>query len=511
MSTSTRATTLQGATPSARHSVSVELAAMLIVSAALLAARLLAAARVGFGDSEALYASYALHPQPAYLDHPGLIGLFARSIGAGTAPSPQRAHLLTSGLATLAPWLMALACRGCGASWRRSLAAGVVFALIPEIALGLFAMTPDLLMALSWICALALAALALRAPVGAPRATVAFAAAGLLAGVAAASKVTGLLLMASLGATYASRAARTHARTIAPWAGLAAGLTVIAPIVAFELRAGFPMLAHRLVDTQVEAGLSLRNLGSLIGGQLAYLSPLTALLALRAARVAWDGRSDAVGILLITSCIVPATMLVPLVLWSRVAEPHWIAPALLGLVPAMARAPDPAPRRLVVAAGATAGAMVAAVHAWVLVPAAVRLAPDSYDPRLDLTNELYGWAEVARAAQSEADAERTPGSRPGDVAAVGPHWVICAQLEAAFRGDTPVGCDTPTRDDFDAWWPRERWRDADSIIWVSDARFEPAPSLATYTPLRARELRIERAGRVVRTFTITVLTRRAQG
>ena len=30
--------------------------------------------RFGFGDSEALYACYALHPQPAYLDHPALIG-----------------------------------------------------------------------------------------------------------------------------------------------------------------------------------------------------------------------------------------------------------------------------------------------------------------------------------------------------------------------------------------------------------------------------------------------------
>src|SRR6185503_15989138 len=49
-----------------------------VVSVVLLAVRLAAARVVGFGDSEALYACYALHPQPAYLDHPGLVGLFAR-------------------------------------------------------------------------------------------------------------------------------------------------------------------------------------------------------------------------------------------------------------------------------------------------------------------------------------------------------------------------------------------------------------------------------------------------
>jgi len=48
---------------------------------------------------------------------------------------------------------------------------------------------------------------------------------------------------------------------------------------------------------------------------------------------------------------------------------------------------------------------------------------------------------------------------------------------------------------------------------VSDLRFGPpeSPALRPYAPLRSREVRVERAGRTVRTFTITVLARRAQG
>jgi hypothetical protein len=484
-------------------------------SALLLATRLLAAAHVGFGDSEALYASYALHPQPAYLDHPGLVGLVARLIGGGTAPSPLHAHLVTALVATAFPWVLALACRACGATWGRAMAAALVAALAPEIAVGLFALTPDLLLSVAWAGAVGLAALALGGQPGSGRASLAFAGAGLLAGVAASSKVTGLALFAALAVTYASRAARAHGRTLAPWAGLAAGAVVLAPIVAFEARTGWPMLRHRLVDTQGDAGLSLRNVGALLGGQLLYLSPLVALLAAFAAREAWRDRGDAVGRLLWSCFALPAAALVPLCLWSRVAEPHWMAPAWIALVPAAARA-SRAPsrilsRRWVGASCALAAAMVAAVHAWVLVPGALRLAPASYDPRLDLANELQGWPEAVDAVREEvAAASEAEGDTEGDgPTVVGPHWVICAQLEAALRDQIRVGCDTPVPDDFDAWWPRARWRSADLLVWVSDARFGP-PALATHVPLRQREVRIERDGRVVRVFTITLLAHRAQ-
>jgi hypothetical protein len=486
-----------------------ELTALAGVSILLLVVRLLAAARVGYGDSEALYASYALHPAPAYLDHPGLVGFVAGLIGGGTAPSPQRAHVVTTLLATAFPWLVALSCRACGAMPRPALAAALVVAPVPEMAIGLFALTPDLLLAPAWVCSLGLAAHALRAAPGSARATTSFAGAGLLAGVAAASKVTGGALFVVLAAAYASKPARSHARTVAPWAGLAAGAVVLAPILAFESRTGWPMLRHRLVDTQADAGLSLRNVAALAGGQVAYLSPIVAVLAVLAVREAWRGRGDAVGRLLLASFVVPFALLVPLCVWSRVAEPHWIAPAFLGLVPAAARAERLPTRRLVVGACAVAALMVAAVYAWVLVPGSARLAPASYDARLDISNELLGWPEAVDAVREEARAADVPGAERGDVVVVGPHWIVCAQLEAALRGELPVGCDTPVRDDFDMWWPRARWREADVVIWVHDGRFG-APMLPAYSELRRREVRIERAGRTVRVFTITVLGRRAQ-
>ncbi len=497
-----------------------EVAILAAASACLLFVRLLAAGRVGFGDAEALYAAYALHPQPAYLDHPGLIGAFARAVGAGASPTPERAHQVTAVLATLFPWAMAALCRACGASWRRSFAAAIVVAFVPELAIGLFAMTPDLLLSLAWVGALASAAVGLRGRAGSGRSALGFAAAGLMVGIAASSKVSGVLLFGGLAAAYAARSARAHARTLAPWAGLAAGVVVFAPVALFEAHAGWPLLRHRLIDTQAAAGFAWINLAALVGGQLAYLSPLVALLVVPGARALWRGqrdRDDAVGVLLFATSVVAAAVLVPLCLWSRVAEPHWVAPALLALAPALARTPGGPSRRYVVASTVLAGALVAAVHAWVLVPQAVRLAPASYDARVDLANELYGWPEVAAAVREEVLSQSTPGTGLGDVrgvVVVGPHWVVCAQVETGLQAlglEVHVGCDTPVRDDYDDWWPRRLWRQADSIVWVTDERFGPPPLLPWLAPLRTRRVRIERGGRVTRTFTITVLTRRAAG
>ena len=126
--------------------------------------------------------------------------------------------------------------------------------------------------------------------------------------------------------------------------------------------------------------MSLRNAGAHVGGQLVYLSPLVAWLAIVAGRTAWRDRGDAVGALLAAALLVPLAPLVAIALWSRVAEPHWIAPALLALVPAAARARVAPPRRLVVTAATLAGVMVVAVHAWALVPSLERLAPADADP-----------------------------------------------------------------------------------------------------------------------------------
>ena len=99
--------------------------ATIVSTLVLFALRAHVAVGTGFGDSEALYASYALFPQPAYLDHPGLIGSIARLIGRGAAPTPLSTHLLPACLAAAVPWVGALASLAAGARLRGALAVAV--------------------------------------------------------------------------------------------------------------------------------------------------------------------------------------------------------------------------------------------------------------------------------------------------------------------------------------------------------------------------------------------------
>jgi hypothetical protein len=143
--------------------------ALLGLSVGMLGVRFYAAQVVGFGDSEALYACYAAHPQPAFLDHPGLVGLVARAIGEGAIPTPLRVHAVTSLVATLVPWIVFWTARAAGAARGPAALAGLIIAVIPETSVGLFALTPDLLLAPAWLGVLALAAVAMRATAGSNR------------------------------------------------------------------------------------------------------------------------------------------------------------------------------------------------------------------------------------------------------------------------------------------------------------------------------------------------------
>jgi len=495
---------------------------LVVVSSLLLLVRLYAATRVGFGDSEALYASWAIHPQPAYLDHPGLIGLFARVLGDGSVPKPLGAHVVTSVVATLVPFVVYAAARASSANKRPAMLAALLVAVVPEISVGLFAMTPDLLLAPLWIGAVALACIGLRATPNQTRSASAFVGAGLLAGIACAAKAPGVLLVLGLAVAYVSIARSQFpeskaARTLWPWAGLATGAVILAPIVLYEKKLGFPMLQHRLVATQAGAGFALRNLGAFVGGQLLYLSPIILWIAVKAARDLVRARNeDATARLFFYLFAIPFVPLVLFALWSRVAEPHWIAPALLVLPVDAARRSSQNParsvsKRMYLAATLVAGLFTIGAHAWALVPSSARLLPVSADPKLDIASELYGWPAVFGAVRDQMAVVATPYDPQGhEIVLVGAHWTICAQLQAGFPG-VRVGCATSIPDDFDTWLPRAAWQRAEHVLFVTDNRFggDGASALPAHVRLSQSRVRMWRGGRSSRTFELYLYENRA--
>jgi len=491
-----------------RKHVDPAVSGLLLLTVLMFVVRLYAAKTVGFGDSEALYACYALHPQAAYIDHPGLIGVLASSVGGGTIPSPLAAHVATAMLASTFPWLIVGVARRLGAAQRPAAIAGLVVAATPEIGIGLFALTPDLLLAYLWLAAVGLGALALRSEPNSLRAAALFSVTGVIAGLAATAKVTGVFLLPAL--VLAVVGDGRHRRTVWPWVGLLTGIAPIGAVVQFEVARGFPMLRHRFIDTQSGAGVSLRNLGALIGGQLLYLSPIIAIVAILVARdLVRQRREDATSRLLFWTFVLPLGPLVVLGLWSRVAEPHWLAPPLLALPLFAATHPPTFSRKWTGAAVATGLVVVFGVHAWILSPSLVRLAPKSYDAKVDISNELLGWPQATRSiGELIEDADAVAGQHL-DTWVVGPSWMVCAQLQANAPLSR-VGCATPGKTDFDDWTSRATWEHADAIVFVTDDRMpiDPATVVPGFHTERTQRVTILRGGHIARTFRLTLLQKR---
>ena len=479
--------------------------AAIVSTLVLFALRAHVAVGTGFGDSEALYASYALFPQPAYLDHPGLIGSIARLIGRGAAPTPLSTHLLTACLAAAVPWVGALASLAAGARLRGALAVALTLTWVPELAIGLFGLTPDLPLALAWLGALGLFARAARSPAQSFTAFICTLGVGALVGLATLSKLSGALLGISLLAAAFHRDLRPRFRTVAPWAALAVALILIAPLVLFELGQGWPMARHRLISTQSAAGFSLRNLGAFVGGQVAYVTPPFLLGAVLVTRdLIRRRREDAVSAMLFTCLVVTTLPLALLCLWSRVAEPHWFAPTYLALAIQVGRTEIVGPR-LARGSVITGVAVVAFAWLWIRTPLAPRWLGESYRPRYDIANDLYAWgpgrelldAVIARSSAAEAEG----------LVVVGPHWTICAQVQAHLGRRVRVGCNGPRRDDFDDWLPRDHWADVRHLIFVHDSRFrvDPERDLPGRVLRDVSQVNVVRGGRVVRTIWVTHL------
>jgi len=491
-----------------------------LLTLALLPLRLWARATIGYGDSEALYATWGAHPQVFYRDHPGLLGVFSRGLAtAGGIPTPTAIHGFSAAVLSAFPFLFFAVCRvfqreegakqtggeRTDRGHRRALVAALAVAVTPEIAIGLFGFTPDLLLAPLWLASLGAAGIAFRGKPGETQADGAAALALALAAIATAAKATGGLLVVALLAAFV--ASPRWRRSAWPWLGL---LAVGGPLAAVAAGAGGEfraMLEHRFVTTQSNAGFSLRNFGAVVGGQLAYVTPgplaLVLLAAWRLARApSTETRADQRRVLLFAMAI-PLAGLLPFSLWSRVAEPHWLAPALLA--PAIFASTEAGSEALarpsrVLLALASAGLLTVLVHLWVLVPAAAKLRPDTAEARLDIANELYGWDKAV------AD---VPGI--DDAVYIGPHWTVCAQLAARLGGNN-VGCLGPTADDFDRWNPKDSWTKKPTVVFVTDDRF-PVDLSRKFPQRSIREshrVNVFRGGRLIRTFTVTTLERSAQ-
>jgi hypothetical protein len=468
----------------------------IICSAVLCALRIDLTRNVGFGDAEALFLAYGLHPQPAYLDYPGLIGWLARVLPA----QPFAVHVATTIGATALPWAGVLAAWASGATPAGSLRAYFALALLPALSIGSFAFTPDLPFAYCWLLALGCSGFVLRSPMASFAVLLASVGAGAATALACLSKTGGWMLAACLLCMCVVRGERARFRTITPWAAAGMFAILTAPLVTFWWRRG----AILALDPELSLQHGLLQLARPL---ISVTPPFLVAGALVSRDLLSRSRGDLVDRELRCHLLLPLVPLAALAACTG-AESDWLMAAYLALSLHVARMP--ALRRSLSWTCIATGAGIALLG-WCWLRTTLPLSAGrwlgGYDPALDTSNDFYAWAPGKELLEEAvASARERNGAMP---IVVGPHWSVCAQAELALGGRVHVGCDTIEEDDYDTWSDPALWMSAQTLLFVTDSRFHRTPPEIFYgrNVVSVRRVVVERFGQAVRAITVSEFER----
>lgn len=397
----------------------------LVALLAVTALRLLVAAIVPLAPDEAYYWVWSRVLQPGYLDHPPMVALFIR---AGTALAGENAfgiRLMGPLSIAVASVLLARAADALYPERRSGVWAAALFNATLLVGVGGLLATPDLPLLVFWTAALW--ALAKLHVTGDGRWWLGF---GILAGLALVSKYTAVLL--GVGVVIWLLASRPAWRWWRDWRLYAGGVLaalVFAPVLAWNAANDWASFAKQGGRAGVdEAGISLRFLGELIGGQIGLATPIVFVLCVAGVGVAawaWLRRGDPAAALLAFT-VLPGTALF---LWqatgSRV-QGNW--PAILypaACIAAVAYAPAALVRwrRPAVVLGGALALIVYVQSAFAPLPL-----PRRQDPTLA---RLGGWDAFAAAVE----AERT---RLGASFVAAEEYGLASQLALRLPAGVPV-------------------------------------------------------------------------
>ncbi len=382
---------------------------------------------------ESHYVMYARRPAWGYFDHPPMVAVF----GLLTRPFGHHQFwirlgpVLCSAIAMVLLRKLALAMR-----YREQAAFWAVIALnlMPGFHVLAPALLPDAWLNLFWVATLLAAWTALHRTSYRP-----WLMTGLMFGLALMSKYHGVLLPACLALFVVATPKYRHwiFRPHAYLAGMT-GLLVFLPNIIWNARHDWISYAFQIAHGGGDGEFKLTNMLEAVGGQLALAGPVLMLLLPAAAWTVWRAAPQHDGDRFLVFTSLPVFLFFGVTGSFGKILPHWpfvgwwAGALLLGVVLDRGlRAPVSLRwRRAWKAAVVTSGAGVVLVYTVLLFPVIPRIyqaafnlsqhlsrridrlpAMPPYDPKIDISNDLYGWEEIAaetvRIHEKQPDPERT--------------------------------------------------------------------------------------------------------
>ena len=457
-----------------------------------MAIRLVWAASVGPYANEAYYYMYAQNLEWGYFDHPPMVGVVSalglKALG-GVAPVLG----LRCGFIVLfagSSWLMArLGSRAYGAGVGVLSALALNATVFFGLQVGTFA-EPDGPLLFFWLLTLDRLAAALERPGSLGR----WVLVGLAWGGALLSKYHAVLLPAGvLLQAVIHRDSRRVLRMAGPYLATAIGLSLFAPVVAWNARHGWASFVYQGVRAGGSQGLRLETLFEALSGEALYLTPwIWVGLLVSGFRLARQGprRWGASEALLACQAAPAIVLFTGLSCFERIM-PHWPLIGYVALMPGLgriwadrwARRPLATGRRLAVVAAAPVllgSLFVVQARTGLFQDARGRLLgliPARSDPTVDTIR----WAEIAQELKRRGwlDAPHTFLFTDS--------WRLSAELAMATGLRKPVACYHCDARSFSFWSRPVDWVGRDGIfVRLDDGCAEPwnyAPWFAKVEPL----------------------------
>lgn len=391
------------------------------------------AARLPILDDEAYYLLWSQRLAWGYPDHPpiiaALVATSARLFGASPLGLRVLPMLVAAGTAVVA-YLAARDLFDRATALRSTL----LLLVMPATAIGTAFAFPDTPLALFWALCLWTGWRALSAG-GAW-----WLAAGLATGLALLSKLTGFAFVLGLVAVWVTGEHRRAAHGVWPYAGAAVALALFAPVVLWNVRHDWALVAmtlHRepwVLDRTLPENVALFAIGQL--GYYGLLAPLLVAAGIAAARRARERAWR-----YIAWMTLPLLLVMGIAALNGAAKPHWPGPAYLSAVialgalwPEWSRA---RPRLVWAATGLTVllslAVFLAAVLAWAQVA-----------PRADINR----WDTIAVAV------DRHLAGLPGRTLVVTDGYQAASLLTYYLRASVPV---TAFEGAFVYWQEPQAW------------------------------------------------------
>lgn len=452
--------------------------------------RLAFAALIPIFPDEAYYWEWSRHLAAGYFDHPPAIALLIRLTGEASPLGVRFGPILSGFVAAVTT--VAIAHRLGGG--RAALRAAIVITVLPLAAAGLILATPDSPLLAATALSLYCLVRALHEPVGSRTSFRWWIATGVALGAAFLSKYTSIFLpLAVVVAVLIRPTLRARLREPGPYVACVIATLAFLPVLLWNAHHGWIsflfQVRHGLSAPQGSALVAAwKHEGDFFGGQAGLASPILFLLFVIATSRSLKRRATDTQFVLATVALVSFGFFIYSALRQRV-EPNWPAPAY---IPAIVLLATTTSRRIAKkwfnGGVVLAAAMSIAIYAQAIVP--VLPIPPNKDP----IARAFGWAELAAAADSLANATASQAAagpsigfamRPAKTWLGGDRYQEAAALAFHVAGQpTTFATNLSGRPNQYDLWPKfpNLARPGDNLLLVLDESDEPHAAVRALLP-----------------------------